>query len=168
MKEIILTGAFGFLLAFQHSEDEGPYTFNFDFRIWFWQGFHLAWHTLVLVEIYFAAHVFEVPEIWLYYSRIGIFLAAAFGLSLLFKQSKTYALGLFAFCLFLTQTGKESFLNFNVIISLFGLVFGTKLFELLLIGSRQKLLLANVPKPLAGLPILLITAALLLMLALSH
>jgi hypothetical protein len=120
----------------------------------------LAEMTLLLGVFY---GMMRMPGAWPGYRKeivLGLFFAAPYGLARLRRRGRYFFLAVFAFCFWTVHSPNEiSYVDY--LARAVWIVSGFAVFRLLLAGIFRRIRISGVPKPLAGLPILLVAAAIL-------
>ncbi len=158
--ELLLISGFGFLLAYEKSEDTGPYSGRGDAKPFLIEGLHLLWQALLLVLVYEFGVMRWVPSEYQKETLFPFFLLSAYLLNRVLKKSTSFFLCVFGICVFVVINRAE-FPLWQLLQKAGSLAAGVAFFEFLLAGLKDKFLFCPVPKPLKGLPILFVTAALL-------
>ncbi len=157
---LFLISGFGFLLAYEKSEETGPYSGRGDAKPFLIEGLHLLWQALLLILVYEFALMRWVPSEYQNETAFPFFLSSAYLLNRVLKKSTSFFLCVFGMGVFVVINCAE-FSLWQRLQKAGGFAAGIVFFEILLAGLKDKLLFCPVPRPLKGLPILFVTAALL-------
>ena len=155
---IFLISIFGFLLAEEKAGQLDLFTHQHGLASFLWRCFHLFWQTLALVSFYTLT-----IDLWVSVGHRSewaslILAPVAYGLSRMIKESDRFFLAIYLISFFALRDDNGFLWIGRFWIGCY-LVFGIILFQVLILGMEEKLVLCRIPEPWRGSPLLLITAS---------
>jgi len=162
MKEwVFLIAVFGFLLA-EEKRRQGITLRQGALKLLAKEGFDLIWQSAILILIYFFAVEIWIPKEMSKEFMFVVFFLLAYLLAAVWHRSGVFFLCVFSLCVSVPFMEMHAFPWIPILISVKAIVL-IVIFELLMLGFQEKMLLFPIPKALEGLPISLLTASLLIL-----
>ena len=153
---------FGFLLANEKADLDAPYSGKGLLKPYLTEAVQLLWQVQLLLMV----HEFAI-NMWLPESMKGewaapFYFLGAYGLNQILRRSQLFFICVFCICLVIPDRS-QGFSMLQRVLQGILLAFWVAIFEMVFVGLKDKLLFANLPKLLEGLPIMLMTGSLLAM-----
>jgi len=156
---LYLTSGLGLLLAEEKPASFWPSSNPKAFLSLLWESFHMIWQILFVLILYFLMIESWIPSGYEKEPMILFLFLLAYGLSRIKGKTSGFCLCVFSLSFFVMVRDIDSSLS-ERLLSTMRLALGVSLFQIVMVGLKDKLLLAPVPEPLKGLPIVFLTAAL--------